>query len=144
MARRRGNNEGSIGKVAGRNLYAARYTVQTPDGPKRKKLYRRTRREAADALAEALGDVAKGLIYDDENMTTAEFMTRWLRDAHAATVRESTYSRDEYLVNNHIIPTTGRIKLRNLNALHLAGLYRERMDSGLSGSTVQKVHHVLH
>jgi integrase len=29
-------------------------------------------------------------------------------------------------------------------ALHLQSLYRERMDSGLSGSTVQKVHHVIH
>ena len=32
----------------------------------------------------------------------------------------------------------------NVNALHLQGLYRDRLDSGLSGSTVQKVHHVLH
>jgi integrase len=36
------------------------------------------------------------------------------------------------------------VKLKNLNALHLQSLYRERLDSGLSGSTVQKIHHVLH
>jgi integrase len=60
------------------------------------------------------------------------------------TVRESTYSRDKYLVTNHIKPALGRLKLKNLNAMHLQGLYRERLDFGLSGSTVQKIHHVLH
>jgi integrase len=31
-----------------------------------------------------------------------------------------------------------------LNPLRLQGFYRERLDSGLSGSTVQKIHHVSH
>ena len=53
-------------------------------------------------------------------------------------------SRDKYLVHNHVKPALGRLKLKNLNALHLQGLYRDRLDSGPSGSTVQKVHHVLH
>jgi integrase len=60
------------------------------------------------------------------------------------TVRESIYSRDKYLVTNHIKPALGRLKLKNLNAPHLQGLYRDRLDSGLSGSTVQKIHRVLH
>ena len=29
-------------------------------------------------------------------------------------------------------------------ALHLQGLYRSLLDSGLSGSTAQKTHHLLH
>jgi integrase len=60
------------------------------------------------------------------------------------TVRESTYSPDKYLATNHVKPSIGRLKLTNLDALHLQGFYRERLDSGLSGSTVQKMHHVLH
>jgi integrase len=60
------------------------------------------------------------------------------------TVRGSTFSRDKYLVTNHISPTLGRVKLRNLNAIHLQGLYRDRLDSGLAASTVQKMHHALH
>ncbi len=50
----------------------------------------------------------------------------------------------EGLATNHVKPSIGRLKLKNVNALHLQGLYRERLDSGLSGSTVQKTHHVLH
>jgi hypothetical protein len=52
------------------------------------------------------------------------------------TIRESTFSRDKYLLTNHIESSIGRIKLKNLNALHLQSLYRERLDLGLSGSTV--------
>jgi len=38
----------------------------------------------------------------------------------------------------------GRVKLNNLNPLHLQSLYRERLDSGLSPRTVQYVHVVMH
>ena len=81
---------------------------------------------------------------DDKNLTVGEYLDRWLSDSVRGTVRESTYSRDKYLVTNHVKPSIGRVKLKNLNALHIQGLYRDRLDSGLSPSTVQKIHHVLH
>ncbi len=68
----------------------------------------------------------------------------FLHDVVRGTVRDSTYSRDEYLVANHVRPTLGRVKLKNLSAMHLQRLYREKQDGGLSASTVQKVHHVVH
>ncbi len=124
--------------------YVGRYTVHTTDGPKRKVIYGRKYKDVERKLIEARGDAARGIVYDDENLTVSEFLDRWLSDAVRGTVRESTFTRDKYLVTNHIKPSIGRIKLKNVNALHLQGLYRERMDSGLSGSTVQKMHHVLH
>src|SRR3712207_3778489 len=38
----------------------------------------------------------------------------------------------------------GRRKLARLTALDVQGLYRDRLDSGLSPSTVNKIHTVLH
>ena len=105
---------------------------------------RRYRKEAAEKLAKALSDRADGIVVDDKNLTLGEYLDRWLSDAVRGTVRESTYSRDKYLVTNHVKPSIGRVKLKNLNARLLQSLYRERLDSGLSGSTVQKIHHVLH
>jgi integrase len=144
MARRRGNGEGSITRHKKSGLWMARYTVETPTGPKRQTIYGGTRKEAAEKLAKALSDRADGIVVDDKNLTLGEYLDRWLSDAVRGTVRESTYSRDKYLVTNHVKPSIGRVKLKNLNALHLQSLYRERLDSGLSGSTVQKIHHVLH
>jgi len=124
--------------------YMARYTVQTPDGPKRKLIYGRKYKEVEKKLDEARGDAARGIVYDDENVTVGDYLDRWLSDCVRGTVRESTFSRDQYLIRNHIKPGLGRLKLANLNAMHLQRLYRDRLDSGLSGSTVQKVHHALH
>jgi integrase len=141
---RRGNGEGSITRHKKSGKWMARYTVETPTGPRRRTIYADTRKEAGEKLAKALSDRADGIVVDDKNLTVGEYLDRWLSDAVRGTVRESTYSRDKYLATNHVKPSIGRVKLKNANALHLTRLYRERMDSGLSPSTVQKIHHVLH
>ena len=140
---KRGNNEGSITRLKD-GRYQARYTVQTPTGTKRKAVYGKTRKDAAEKLTEAMAARDKGIVVDDKNLTVGEYLDNWLTDAVRGTIRESTYSRDAYLVTNHVRPTLGRIKLKSVNAMHLQRLYRDRLDSGLSGSTVQKIHHVLH
>jgi integrase len=124
--------------------YMARYTIQTPEGPKRKLIYGRKYKEVEKKLAEARGDAARGIVYHDENLTVGKYLDRWLSDAVKGTVRGSTFSRDKYLVTNHISPALGGLRLKNLNALRLQGLYRECLDSGLKASTVQKIHHVLY
>ncbi len=116
----------------------------TADGMKRKYLSGKKREDVRDKLTKAMANRDKGLIYDDKNMTVGEYLDPRLSDSVRDTVKESTYSRDKYLATNHVKPTLGGLKLKNMNALHLQGLYRDRLDSGLSGSTVQKIHHVLH
>jgi integrase len=147
VARKNGNGEGSIyphkkqGKKVG---YRGAYTVHTAKGPMRRYVSGKTREQVRHKLTEAMANRDRGIIYDDENLTVEEYLDCWFSDSVRGTVRESTYSRDRYLATNHVKPALGRLKLKNLNALHLQGLYRERLDSGLSGSTVQKMHHVLH
>src|ERR671917_2909338 len=124
--------------------YMARYTVQTPDGPKRKPIYGRKYKEVERKLAEARGDAARGIVYDDENLSLAEYLDRWLRDSQRGSVRQSTFDRDSYLIRVHVKPILGRVKLKNLTPLDVQTLYRDRLDSGLSPSTVNKIHTVLH
>ena len=140
---KRGNGEGSITRRKD-GRWEARYSVVTAKGPKRKVLYGKTRADVSAKLTKAMADRDVGLVFDAAGSTVGDYLDRWLSDAVKGTVRESTYSRDRYLVTNHIKPALGRLKLKNLNAMHLQGLYRERLDSGLSASTVQKIHHVLH
>lgn len=59
-------------------------------------------------------------------------------------MRESTYERHNNAVNLHISPALGRLKLSKLNPAHVQGLYRDRLDIGLSPATVHKIHVVLH
>jgi integrase len=141
---RRGNGEGSITRHKKSGLYMARYTIQTPTGPKRKTIYGKKREDVADKLAKALADRADGIVYDDENMTVGEFLNRWLKDCVRGTVRPSTFYRDSCLVRVHMKPALGHVKLKKLTALDVQGFYRDRLDTGLSASTVNKIHTVLH
>ena len=139
---RRGNGEGSIyRRKDGR--WEARYTIH-PNGPKRRTLYGKTRKEVADKLAKALADYASGYTFDTENITVGEYLDRWLNDSDRSSVRTSTYERHEQIVRLHIKPAIGRVKLSKLTPAQVQGLYRDKLDSGLSPATVQKVHAVLH
>ena len=71
---RRGNGEGTITRRKD-GRWEARYYVHTMDGAKRKVLYGKTRAEARDKLAKALSDRIDGIVYDDENMTSASTST---------------------------------------------------------------------
>ena len=143
MARRRGNGEGSITRRKD-GRWEARYTAHTASGPKRRVIYGRTRKEVADRLARALADCASGLVFDDEGMTVGEYLDRWLKDSDRDSVRGSTHERHTEIIKLHIRPALGRLKLSKLTPAHVQGLYRDKLDSGLSPATVQKIHTVLH
>src|SRR5215217_2122285 len=143
VSKKRGNGEGSITKrTDGR--WMARYTVHTAKGPKRKHIYGKTRQEVAEKLSKAVSDRVEGIVYDDENMTVGEYLDVWLKSSVHGSVRQSTYDRDASLVNNHLRPALGGIKLKKLSAAHVQGFYRDRLEAGLSPSTVHKMHAVLH
>jgi integrase len=140
---RRGNGEGTITRRKD-GRWEAKYTVYTAEGPKRRALYGKTRKVAADKLARALADRTSGHTFDTENMTVGEYLDRWLNDSDKGSVRTSTYERHEQIVRLHLKPALGRLKLSKLTPAHVQGLYRDKLDSGLSPATVQKIHTVLH
>ena len=140
---RRGNGEGSISRRKD-GRWEAKYTAHTAEGPKRRALYGKTRKEAADKLAQVLADRASGYTFDTENMTVGGYLDRWLNDSDRGSVRISTYERHEQIIRLHLKPAFGRVKLSKLTPAHVQGLYRDKLDSGLSPATVQKIHAVLH
>jgi integrase len=47
------------------------------------------------------------------------------------------------MVERHIVPGLGRVKLKRLTPAHVRGLYREKLDAGLAPRTVQYTHTTL-
>jgi integrase len=140
---KRGNGEGGISRRKD-GLYMARYTVHTATGAKRKTLYGKTRREVDEKLTKAKADRDGGLLFDADNMKLGEYLGRWLSDSVRDTVKATTLETYERLMRLHLVPTLGRVKLKNLTPTHVRGLYREKLDSGLSPTSVQRVHALLH
>ena len=146
MANKNGNGEGSIyphkknGKKVG---YRGAYTVHTAEGPKRRYVTGKTRDEVHAKLIEAMGNRAQGLHFDAGALTVGEYLTHWLKDSVRGTVRPSTFEVHRHMIEPHIVPALGRLKLKDLNPTHVRGFYREKLDSGLSAATVRKMHSVL-
>src|SRR5215204_6284246 len=144
MAKKNGNGEGGISRHKGSGLYMARYTVHTPTGPKRKTLYGKTRREVDEKLTKAKANRDDGLVFDADKLTVGRYLWRWLTDSVRDTVKATTYESYERLMRLHLLPTLGRVRLKNLTPTHVRGLYREKLDAGLSPTSVQRVHALLH
>jgi integrase len=105
-----------------------------------------TRREAEQALTEALGRLQKGTYVEPSKLTVAAFMGQWL-DSIRASVRPSTWAAYAALTRTHIIPALGTIRLQQLTAAQLNRLYADLLEKGrrdgqggLSPRTVAYVH----
>lgn len=142
MSRKRGNGEGTIHRRKNGG-WCAQYVVHTAQGPKRKTLYGKTRREVDEKLTKAKSDRESGLILENSNLRLGEYHERWLVDSVRHTVRVKTYKGYDTAVRLHIAPSLGRIKVTNITPTHLRTLYREKLDAELSSRTVQYVHVTL-
>ena len=127
--------------------YMARYTVSTPDGPKRKVIYGRRYKEVLKKLNEARANVDKGLDFDSDNLKLAEWLNSWLDDllkplVDAGKLAHSTYVRYRGIVNNHLKPALGHRKLKDLTRAEVRRFYNEKGKS-LSPRSVDYVHVTL-
>ena len=113
-------------------------------GPKRRTVYGKTRKEAAEKLTKAMTDRDGGLVFDAENQTVGEYFQRWLDDSVRGSVKPVTFENRARVVRVHISPALGRIKLKALAPAHVQGFYRAKLDEGLASSSVHTIHSVLH
>ena len=125
-------------------LFQGMYTAMTPDGPKRKYIYGRKYKDVDKKLAEAMGDAARGVYTDDENMTVSQYMERWLEDSAKGDLGHRAYANYKLQIRRHINPAFGRLKLSKLSAGHIQSLYAAKLRDGLKPSSVRYIHAVLH
>ena len=136
---KRANGEGSIYKrTDGR--WCGTVSVE---GGKRKAFYGTTRAEVNKKVQAGLKSQQDGLPIVGEQLTVAEFSTQWLKSIKPS-LRPSTFTSYEMLVRRHVVPQIGRVRLARLTPGRLQGLYADRLDAGLSATTVNHLHNVIH
>ena len=137
--KRRANGEGSIYRRSdGRWVGSV-----SLDNGRRKHLYGTTRQAVARKLNAALKARQDGLPVLGERQTVGQFLQSWLETTKAA-VRPRTWIRYEQYVRLHAIPGIGRVALTKLTPQHLQRLYANRLEAGLSPTSVAHLHTVLH
>jgi integrase len=115
-----------------------------PRRPKRRYVYGRKYKEVERKLAAALGDAARGIVYEDEGTTVKGRMEWWLEDSAKGDLGHRAYANYKLQIRRHISPALGRIKLKNLNPAHVQSLYAAKLRDGLKPSSVRYIHAVLH
>jgi integrase len=138
-SRRRGHNEGSVFQRADGRWVAS---ISLEDG-KRRDVYGRTRKEAAEKLVRLQRDLHAGLSLVREDQTVEQYLMTWMNDIRAH-LRIRSFARYDAAVRRHIVPTLGKVKVARLTQQQLESLYAAKLKVGLSPSTVARVHAVLH
>ena len=140
MVRRRPSGEGSIFQDK-RGFWVAKITL--PDGMRREKHSKR-QDVVKKWLLTARSESRDGILPKDENITVSQFFNNYKETVWKHSMRPKTLEVQTYLLNKHILPSIGSLKLVNLRPDHIQSLYSKKLDEGLSRLTVLKIHQIIH
>ena len=157
MAKKRANGEGSIRKKpSGR--WEGRYTQGIDPVTGRaiqKSVSAKTQAECKEKLAKAIRENRGVPLNHTGDYTAAEWCRLWLETYSKPNIRYNTAKGYEGIIEHHIIPAIGAIKLKQLSSIHIQRMYNETKEKGrmqrgskqngkaLSNTFVRRVHAVL-
>ena len=157
MAKKRANGEGSIRRRSN-GRWEGRYTAGIDPATGKamqKSVSAKTQAECRERLRQAIRD-SQGLVIDHTgDYTVAEWCRLWYETYSKPNLRFSTADSYKVILEKHIIPAIGGIKLRQLTALHIQQMYNHAKEQGrvrrwekttdlsLANSTVRRIHMVL-
>ena len=138
MAKKRGQNEGSVFQRKD-GLWVGAVTI---NGERLSK-YEKTQKAAREWVKTTLAQVDSGLTFAGAQVKMKEFLEQWLITAKSS-IRLRTFEQYTQVVNQHLVPVLGNLKLKDLRPDHIQTLYNSKLASGSSSRTVIIIHSVIH
>jgi integrase len=89
----------------------------------------RTKKDAEDALVEALERMRTGMWVDPGVTTLGEYLTEWLA-AMESNVVDTTFRAYEQSMRNWVVPRLGSVRLAEVSPMHLRSLQTELLCDG--------------
>lgn len=158
MAKKRANGEGSIRKKPN-GRWEGRFTVGIdPNTGKaiQKSVSAKTQAECKEKLKRAIRD-NRGIPVDHNgDYTVADWCRLWFETYSKPNIRYNTAKSYENIIEQHIIPAIGAVKIKQLTSIHVQRMYNEaktngrvqrfdkQRDPALSNGFVRRIHMVLH
>ncbi|GHP00735.1 site-specific integrase [Reticulibacter mediterranei] len=136
--KRRGHGEGTVYQRKD-----GRWTASLMVARHRYTWYGKSRREVQQKLQVAIIDHQQKKVLPGGQMRVEHFLQQWLA-SQMTMLRARTLERYTQLVNRHLLPVLGQLSLQQLTPQHLLTLYTQKTQEGLSPSTVNLLHTVLH
>ena len=138
MAKRRGNNEGSIFQRENGN-WVAQFRI---NGQRVSRTFQ-TAKECRNWIRQMQEQVKAGLTFDGSKITVGEYLTHWLKTIKGA-LRPKTHYQYEGVVRNHLLPKLDKIRMVDFHASQIQSLYVQLQENGIGKRTVGLVHSILH
>lgn len=94
------------------------------------KSVKRTKKKAQKIMHEMVHEIEIGTFVKPTELTVAEYLKQWLKNYCEANLAPSTYASYKMIIEKHLIPNIGRIKLPELQPLHLQNYYTKALKEG--------------
>jgi integrase len=145
MPKRRGNNEGTIGKRSDGTWWARLTTgIDTQGRQKRKAFYGRTRLDVQKKLTAALNEKNSGTYFEPAKITVESWINTWLAQYKKQSVKPTTFISYRARAIHHINPIIGHLKLKSLRRVTIQKMINELAAQDLSPETIKGVYNTLH
>jgi integrase len=109
---------------------------------RQKRLGARTKQEIEQLVAQHVQAVTTGTYVDATKLTLGAYLAQWLSTLEG--VGPATRRRYADLVRLHVVPVLGSRPLAKLTPLDVQALYANRKAAGLSSTSVNLLHNMLH
>ncbi len=122
---RRGRGEASVFQRESDGLWVGTLSLGYDANGKRirKTVYAPTKSETTGKLRKIQNEFDAGRLVDAEELTTKEYLTRWLANTAKESIGDGTWERYRQLVEGYLVPLLGGIKLHKLRPLHVEQCY---------------------
>jgi integrase len=135
---RRARGLGSVYFVEKSGLWRA--SISLPNG-KRKVKASKVQKEVKDWLIKERSKTSDS--YTDDRITLEAFLTRYLEDYCKRSLRATTLAGYRSIIEDHIVPELGTIRLSQLRADQINHLLSKKLDAKLSNRFVEYIHGIL-
>lgn len=116
--------------------------MSLPDGS-RKSFYGKTRDEVQKKLKQGIRDVDNGLQLTTNQETLGQYLATWLEGVKHQ-VKTSSFHCYDNSIRIHVVPNLGKHRLSKLTPQHVQQFYTQKLEEGLSTTTVRQIHLILH
>ena len=131
--------------------YEARYSAGFDPGTGKqiqRSITGKTQKEVAQKLKEAIASLDAGTYIAPSKMTVSEWLSEWAQQ-YIKNVKDSTRSAYMTIINTHLQPNIGAIRLDELSTPMVQRLYNSLGEpngnrDAISAKTIKNVHGVLH
>lgn len=136
----RGRNEGSCYQRSDGKWIGQVQVGFKPDGS-RKFITKtaKTQKEINNWISEVRNDILKNTFIQPTAITVEQWFWNWMVTYKLKNVSSNTYARYLIYLKKHIIPSVGKIKLKELKAIHIQKVLNDCSENNMSLSSVKHI-----